>query len=231
MVVLEIEANRNSYFFTQKTNIVHLRLSGDFDLLDEQKRVAFVIDEKAFHLTSSKDLYNLGKEIKGKRESEIISTISKYIIEKEQFQLLSFVGIIELELIKSVFLIYEWLDLLFKSPYDQRIEHLLYNQFIVDLTNIAEPQKDIYFIDKKYIDEYYNSSIKRLIELNLLAKIIVTSQGQRYESYYIPLTKPGIGKEKFKTLNDKNGEKTYDLWKRILFEREIRITNWLNKRY
>ncbi|KAF2340799.1 hypothetical protein [Flavobacterium tistrianum] len=231
MVIIDIIANRKSYFFTKEVKTINLRLSGDLDLLEEKNKVIFCLDNKTFHLTSSKDLYILGNEIKGKRENEIIPTVSKYIIESESFKLIPFNGVIEIELIKSVFLIYGWLDLLFKSPYDQRIESLIYNQFLVDLTNKIEPQKDIYFIDKKYDDKKYHHFINRLIDLNLLAKITITSQGQNYNSYYIPLTKPGIGKEEFKTVGDEKGEKTHELWKRILFERDQRLTNWIKNRY
>jgi hypothetical protein len=91
-----------------------------------------------------------------------------------------------------------------------------------------ESQKDIYFISSKYLSSVYGSSIQRLIDLNLLVSATFCTKKDNYQTYFIPLIKPGVSRTFFKTDFDKSGNKTYDLWKNILNERDSRIKYWLN---
>ena len=231
MVTIDIIANRKSFFLTKEVSNINLSLSGDLDLFENKEPIAFKIDENIFNILTSHNLNILGKELKGKNDYETIPMISKFVTEKEKLESLTFAGVIEIELIKSLFLIYDSLELIFKSPYDQRIENLVYDQFIIDYTNKPEKQKDIYFIDKSFIKENNLNSLHRLMDLNLLAKLSVCSNNKTYETFYIPLTKPGAKEEEFSVDGDSSGVKTYNLWKDILSFRDAKMRNWINKRY
>ncbi|MFV8334674.1 hypothetical protein ACNQF7_01165 [Flavobacterium sp. RSP29] len=231
MVNIEISANKKSYFLHKEVVKISLKLVGDLDKFESQNNIEFWIDGTCFHFKSSIEVSLIGKKIKGATDIDIPILLTNFIEEKNQLSQFHFSGIIELELIKSLFLIYDSLELLFKSQYDQRIDNFVYNNFIVDNTGKVGVQKEIYFIDKNYLEPTYQPFLDRLLELNLLASLQITSYGNIYNSYYIPLTKPGIGKEEFKSKTDQSGNKTYNLWKKILFDRDNRIRNWINNRY
>lgn len=123
------------------------------------------------------------------------------------------------------------LELTFTDAYAVDLSSKIYNEFITDNTNLVGAQKDIYFIGKHLLTDDNLPLIKRLMEINLLASVVFNDKHKgQYESYFVPLLKPGVSREYFISQADPNGTKTHGLWRTILRDRDMRISSWFKNR-
>lgn len=231
MIELKIKGNKESYQLTKKVDYIDISLSGNFDF-NSNSRINFRYDNHNLTFENRNSLYKFSEEIRGTSLDKLILTFSKYNFESSFINNLANKKSTEVGLLKAIFLIYYWIDLPLTNPTDLDIEKQLFNEFVVDWTNQPEPQKDIYFIDKRHITSNNSPYIQKLIDLNLLATFKVQIQDNlTISTYFIPLVKPGVSRENFITEFDTKGDKTYSFWKSILKDRDIRITNWINNRF
>jgi hypothetical protein len=231
MIELKIKGNKESYQLTKKVDYIDISLSGNFDF-NSNSRINFRYDNHNLTFENRNSLYKFSEEIRGTSLDKLILTFSKYNFESSFINNLANKKSTEVGLLKAIFLIYFWIDLPLTNPTDLDLEKQLFNEFVVDWTNQPEPQKDIYFIDKRHITSNNGPYIQKLIDLNLLATFKVQTQDNlTISTYFIPLVKPGVSRENFITEFDTKGDKTYSFWKSILKDRDIRITNWINNRF
>jgi hypothetical protein len=231
MVELKIKGNKESYQLTKKVDYIDISLDGNFDF-NSNSPINFRYDNYNLTFENRNKLFKFAEEIRGTSLDKLILTFSKYEFESSLINYLANKKSTEIGLLKALFLIYYWIDLPLTNPTDLDLEKQLYNEFIVDWTNQPEPQKDIYFIDKRHITPNNRPFIQKLIDLNLLASFKVQINDiEKISTYFIPLVKPGVSRENFMTEFDTKGDKTYSFWKSILKDRDIRITNWINNRF
>jgi hypothetical protein len=231
MIELKIKGNKESYQLTKKCDFLDISLSGQFEF-NSISQINFNYDNHYLTFENRNTLFNFAEEVRGTSLDKLILTFSKYEFETSFINTLANKKSTEIGLLKAIFLIYHWIELPLTNPSDLDLEKQLFNEFVVDSTNQPEPQKDIYFIDKRHIIGTNTPYIQKLIDLNLLASFKVQLQDNTIIStYFIPLVKPGVSRENFETEFDTKGDKTYGLWKNILKDRDIRITNWINNRF
>lgn len=231
MTQLKIRGNKESYQLTKKIDYCEICLSGQFDFTSNTK-ISFSYDNQNLSFENRNQLFKFSEEIRGLSLDKLILTFSKYGFESSFINNLSNKKSTEIGLLKSIFLIYHWIDLPLTNPTDLELEKQLFNEFVIDWTNQPESQKDIYFIDKRHITETNMPYIQKLMDLNLLASFTITLQDkENFSTYFIPLIKPGVSRENFITEFDTKGDKTYSFWKNILKDRDIRISNWINNRF
>lgn len=231
MIELKIKGNKESYQLTKKVDYIDISLSGNFDF-NSNSRINFRYDNHNLTFENRNSLYKFSEEIRGTSLDKLILTFSKYNFESSFINNLANKKSTEVGLLKAIFLIYYWIDLPLTNPTGLNLEKQLFNEFVVDTTNQPEPQKDIYFIDKRHITPNNRPFIQKLIDLNLLASFKVQiSDNVTISTYFIPLVKPGVSRENFMTEFDNKGDKIYSFWKSILKDRDIRITNWFNNRF
>jgi len=132
----------------------------------------------------------------------------------------------ELGLIKSIFIIYPWIEHQIDNISTSKIESYIYDEFTLDYSSKLGPQKDIYFLEKKYINEYYAKNLEYLIEVNLLCKLEIEVDDKNWKTYFIPIIKPGVKEQVFR---DSNQVKTYEIWKAIIRDRNIRIHQFVKR--
>jgi hypothetical protein len=231
MIELKIKGNKESYQLTKKVDYIDISLGGNFDF-NSNSRINFQYDNYNLTFENRNRLFKFAEEIRGTSLDKLILTFSKYEFESSFINNLANKKSTEIGLLKAIFLIYYWIDLPLTNPTDLDLEKQLFNEFVVDWTNQPEPQKDIYFIDKRHITPDNRPYIQKLIDLNLLASFKVQIHDKEtISTYFIPLVKPGVSRENFMTEFDTKGDKTYSFWKGILKDRDIRITNWINNRF
>jgi len=231
MIELKIKGNKESYQLTKKLDYIDISLTGQFDF-NSHNRIDFHYDNHNLTFENRNKLFKFAEEVRGTSLDKLILTFSKYDFESSFVNNLASKKSTEIGLLKAIFLIYHWIELSITNPTDLNLEKQLFNEFVVDWTNQPEPQKDIYFIDKRHISPTNKPLIQKLIDLNLLASFKVQLQDSTtISTYFIPLVKPGVSRENFATEFDTNGDKTYSFWKSILKDRDIRITNWINNRF
>lgn len=231
MIELKLRGNKESYQLTKKLDYLDISLSGQFDF-NSNSRINFRYDNYTLTFQNRNVLFKFAEEVRGTSLDKLILTFSKYDFESSFINDLATKKTTEIGLLKSIFLIYHWIELPLTNPTELDLEKQLFNEFVVDWTNQPEPQKDIYFIDKKHITESNRPYVQRLIDLNLLAIFEVRLQNnQTITTYFIPLIKPGVSRDNFETEFDKKGIRTYNFWKEILKDRDIRISNWINNRF
>ncbi len=231
MIELKLKGNKESYQLTKKQNFLDISIRGQFDF-NSKSNISFRYDNYNLSFENRNKLFQFAEEVRGTSLDKLILTFSKYGFESSFVNNLANKKSQEIGLLKSIFLIYYWIDLPLTDPKNLDLEKRLFNEFVVDWTNQPEPQKDIYFIDKKHITPTNAPLIQKLIELNLLVSFKILLNGNNtISTYFIPLVKPGVSRENFFTELDPKGNKTYDFWKNILKDRDIRITNWINNRF
>ena len=231
MIELKIKGNRESYQLTKKVDYINISLGGNFES-NANSRINFCYDNNNLTFENRNRLFKFAEEIRGTSLDKLILTFSKYEFESSLINKLANKKSTEIGLLKAIFLIYYWIDLPLTNPTDLDLEKQLFNEFVVDWTNQPEPQKDIYFINKKQITTNNQPYIQKLIDLNLLASFKIQIHDKvSISTYFIPLVKPGVSRENFITEFDTKGDKTYSFWKSILKDRDIRITNWINNRF
>lgn len=231
MIELKIKGNKESYQLTKKVDYIDISLDGNFDF-NSNSQINFRYENYNLTFENRNKLFKFAEEIRGTSLDKLILTFSKYEFESSLINNLANKKSTEIGLLKAIFLIYYWIDLPLTNPTDLDLEKQLFNEFVVDWTNQPEPQKDIYFIDKRHITPNNRPFIQKLIDLNLLASFKVqVNDNVTISTYFIPLVKPGVSRENFMTEFDTKGDKTYSFWKSILKDRDIRITNWINNRF
>jgi len=231
MIELKIKGNKESYQLTKKLDYLDISLTGQFDF-NADSRINFRYDNYNLTFENRNKLFKFAEEVRGTSLDKLILTFSKYDFETAFVNNLANKKSTEIGLLKAIFLIYYWIDLPLTNPTDLDLEKQLFNEFVVDWTNQPEPQKDIYFIDKRHVTPTNAPYIQKLIDLNLLASFKVQLiDNTTISTCFIPLVKPGVSRENFVTEFDTKGDKTYSFWKNILKDRDIRITNWINNRF
>lgn len=227
---LKIKGNKELYQMNRKIELVEISLEGIFEYNSDNK-ILFTVNDKNVQFETINDLQSFSENIRGKSKEAIIlsfmqkkqnENFAKYLFESNSTTV---------DLIKSLFLIYYWIELPLLNMRDFNIRSNIFNEFVVDWTFRPESQKDIYFIKDIYINDGNKIYLDKLIELNLLAQFEISHFGdENYITYFTTLNRPGVSKDLFK-IDSLNDDKAYVLWKNILFDRDKRMSNWVNNRY
>lgn len=224
---LIIKGNKEFYQLNNQVDIIEVSLEGRFKY-DSDSQVLFTLDDRRFIFENSSTLLKFSEDIRGKSKEAMILTLIKINKESDLLDYLEELSQKSINLIKSIFLLFHWLDLPLHNPSDLEIESNIYDNFVVDWTFRPESQKDIYLISRNHITDPNQIYINKLIELNLLASFrILGYKGRELQCYFTPLSIPGVSKENFQFDNFS----AYPLWQKILKDRDKRISNWVNNRY
>lgn len=230
MIDLRIKGNKFSYQLTNNVEYVNISLSGDFDNNKESK-INLIYDNDIQHFDNRSILLEFSEKIKGMSFDKFILTFVRYKFSESFIENIENKSSIEIGLLKAIFLIYYRINLLILISSYNDLEKQLSNEFVVDFTNKPEPQNDIYFIDKRHITTNNKLRLKKLVDLNLLASFEISSINFNFSTYFIPLIKPGVSRDNFTAEFDPNGDNTYNFWKTILNDRDIRVNRWYNNRF
>lgn len=231
MIELKIRGNRENYQLTQKLENIDICLSGQFDGIP-QSPIFFTYGNQKLAFKDKNRLLKFSEVVRGATLDKLILTFNEFEFEPSFINSLIKKKSVEIGLLKSIFSIYYWIDSQLINIERTEFENQFFNQFVIDWRNQLDTQNDIYFISRKYVNEKNKPFIKRLMDINLLASFEVNvKENFQITTYFIPLIKPGVSRENFETENDSTGDKTYSLWKNILSDRDIRITNWINMRF
>jgi hypothetical protein len=226
---ISVSGNKESYQLTRKYANTCFSLDGDFQY-NSTSKINFNCDGVIYHFGNINLLQQFCEKIRGLEYENMFNNFIEAQIEPEIINSLSQRKQAELGLMKSLFLIYHWVELPLMNPADLDVNNNIYNEFIVDWSNQPEPQKDIYFIDKKYINTNNQKYINKLVEFNLLACLTIERSESIIKSYFIPLVKPGLSRNNYQSEIDPTGSETYSLWKVFLEDRNNKIDTWLRKR-
>ncbi len=229
MAEIRIRGNKESYYLTHSTDYIDIGLTGDFSY-NAGTSISFQYGDQLLSFSNRTFLFQFAEETRGASLDKLILLFSKHGFDNAFVQSLTSKRSTEIGLLKAIFLIYHWIELPLTSP-GLSLDQKIYDEFIVDWTDRPEPQKDIYFIRKNYSTIANQPLIEKLIEFNLLATLNIRTQEETYTSYFLPLIKPGVSRASFESNVDPKGARTYNLWKQILRDRDIRLTNWINNRF
>jgi|GEM_PF-1195204 len=223
-------------------NIDSFQLSRNVDLLDIGLRLEFggnlgiataelIYRDNSLLLGTVSTLSNFAQTTKGYPPSQLAFLLQAQFGGNGFLESFATKGALELSMIKSVFMIFMWVENSLMEPHLFSLRQKIYNEFIIDYTGRPEPQKDIYFISDKYNTVAYQPHLTRLLELNLLNRCDFQSDATSFRSYFIPMIKPGVSRELFTHGSDFTGNTTYGLWKHILDDRDLRMRSWMNTRF
>jgi hypothetical protein len=231
MTEIRIFGNKKSFIETNEKEYVEINLKGDFDF-NAASGVNISYEGHVLAFNNRHSLFQLSEKAIGATPDKFTSLLQEINLDSSFIRRFNNIGKIEFELFKSIFLLYHWIELSLAAPQDVSLKDKIFDEFIVDWTNVPEAQKEIYFIKEKYITKDNEKMIRLLMDLNLLASLSISiSSGERYEAYFIPLVKPGVPRDYFLALDNRVGEKAYTLWKELLRDRNIRMSNWANNRF
>ncbi len=227
---INIKGNRESFYLTNKVENIDISLSGDFKF-DAKTSVTLTHQDFNIPIDNRQTLFKLTEKVKGANLDKLILIFQDFSINSDYIDFLKKRPNTEIGLLKSVLLIYNRIESSMSDPIEMKLEKQIFNDFIIYYSEKVGAQEDVCFIDKKHINDSNLSKIQRLMDLNLLVRLDVDIEQIKYNSYFIPLIKPGIPLEYFKTEFDKSGKKTHQLWKQILFDRNSQISSWAKNRY
>jgi hypothetical protein len=226
-----LSGNKEPYQLTEKVAHLTIELT---DGKNDQNLDCMIIRYDPFTLfLSPNNFYQISEAIKGRSALDVSFALSRGLPEYPKFSN-SFLSKTETEtaLFKSLFLIYYWVEIAFTDVYAISLGPKIYNEFILDYNSLRSNQPDIYFLKKERIVNANQSSIDRLVELNLLveAKFGSDAVGD-WKSYFIPLLKPGVSRSFFSHPTDPTGNNTYAFWKQVLDDRDFRLQSWAKNRF
>ncbi|GFD75378.1 hypothetical protein KUL113_47980 [Tenacibaculum sp. KUL113] len=227
---ITIQGNIKPYQLTNSVENLELSLEGDFSFT-AKTRIRFNYGSRHFSFNNRNDLFQFTEKTKGASLDRIVLALMDTEVENEFIKELAHKSEIEIGLLKALFLIYNWVELPMTDPATLQLKSRIYDDFVIDYSGKPEIQKDIYFIKEKNVMENNQKYIDKLQDLNLLAKTIIDTNSEQYETYFIPLIKVGVSKSNFKSDFDSDGSKTYKFWSKILNQRDKRIKYWITNRY
>lgn len=226
---LLIEGNKAPFQITRQITPLQLRLEGQYNA-----SMTLYYDNAILSFDNGALFFQFGQRIKGASVSSICAALAEFQVATNPQFIVEFSrkSFTEVNLFKSVFLIYSWVEIAYTDAYAVDLSSKIYNEFIIDFNNSPGPQEEIYFIPKDLISNDNQPLLKRLININLLVSALFSggNLGQ-YQAYFLPLEKPGVLRDNFMHEHDPSGERTYNLWKRILRNRDDRISSWMKNRY
>ncbi len=228
---ISVTGNIDSFQLSQKVDLLDIGLTLDFG-----NNLAIATAELRYRnsrlsLGTIDGLSRFSQTTKGYPPSHLAFLLQAQFGGDGFSESLATKGTLELSLLKSVFMIFMWVENSVMEPFWFSLKQRIYNEFIIDYTGRPEAQRDIYFISDKYNTEAYQSHLTRLLELNLLNRCDFRSGATSFRSYFIPFIKPGVSRELFAHGSDRNGNTTYSLWKHILDDRDLRMRSWITTRF
>lgn len=225
---LVISANKEPFQLTRQIKLLEIRLAGNY-----HSAINLMYDDnRVLKFENGAKFFRFGERLKGSFQTTFQQALQEFDFAPEIIREFSHKSQTEIGLFKSVFLIYSWVELAFTDAYAVQLSNRIYNEFIVDYSNKVGTQNDLYFIKQAMIVPENLPLINRLMEINLLASALFSdNEIGTYQTYFIPLIRPGVSREHFNSPGDLNGNKTYELWKTILRDRDARISNWFTNRY
>ncbi len=226
-----ILGNKESFQLTENNIPLEIRLIAP-NLAQSNSLFTIIYDGYTLRINPD-DCYKIAENIKGKSPIEVHFALNR-IIEDTQFSNSFFnKSLTEVSLFKALFLIYNWVEIAFTDAYAVSIGSKIYNEFIIDYNNQVGSQQDIYFIRKELITNSNKIYLNKLIEVNLLVKLNMLGGDTfgNFETYFIPLIKPGVSRDYFTSQQDPTGEKSYTFWKKILADRDARLNSWMKNRF
>ena len=227
---IKLKGNRESFYLKQNVENIEIFLSGDF-LFESKSNILLNIDDVKFSFEDRVFLFQISEQIKGASKDRLLLIATDNNFSKELIQKIKTASTTEVSLIKSMFLIYQWVEFELSTADFTKLNEKLNDDFVIDYSGHSGPQEELYFVPTEIITQESLPIIQRLIDLNLLVSLTIYNDDSEYISYFIPLIKPGIPREYFKTEFDKNGTKTYEFWKDILHKRDYRLRKWSQNRY
>ncbi|MBV8328003.1 hypothetical protein [Chryseobacterium sp.] len=234
---IKIKSNKFIYYKENKFEQFEVKLMGNLNH-SPQSIIQILVDSSNYiQFSNIKQVNQFLDEIRGKsKDAFLYNVIKNDLIKSDNFiNYIESLNEFSYNSIKSLFLLLNWLSfpLLNQWNEDLSIYEIFFDEFVVDWTNRPEPQKDIYLIKKEYINDENIEMLKHLEKINLLCEIsIFPYKNQEIVSYFIPINKLGISKElfEFKDYNG-NNKNSYSFWKKILQDRDFRISQRLNNRF
>ncbi|WP_333624302.1 hypothetical protein [Sphingobacterium siyangense] len=233
---LKIESNNKIYFNDPDFEPFKILLTGSFNY-DMNSRIELTVQESFLYFNNLESFQNLCDEVKGKDKNSFLYLIMKNNFERSHnfTETIEVLNEFSFNNLKCIFLIFKWLQIPITNQEfeDIDIDKTLYDDFIVDWNNSPGPQNDVYLLKKEYINDKNIEAIKHLMELNLLSKIsIYPYRNTTKESYFIPLQRPGMPKTFFSYINSNNQiDSSYNLWQKILKDRDNRLHKWSVSRF
>jgi len=230
MTQIEIIGNGESYQMSRRIEWQEIFLNGDFNF-GAKTKINFQYQENCFRFENRHELFKFSEEIRGFGLDRLILWCGQYGFDNQFVRDLAAKNSIEIGFLKSIFLVYHWIELPLTDPKELKLENQIFYEFVVDWTNVPVPQQDIYFIPKELIKEENMLIISKLMTLNLLIKMEIKSDKVDLLSYFIPLVKPGVSKEYFRLNSDDTSYEAYTFWDEILKRRHKRLSRWSKTRF
>lgn len=213
--------------FPDKKNYISFSVSGVWSYNQQAITINFTkVGGKQFKLHGS-DFYALCNEIRGSKYDAVEGILKKHKINFD-------IDKSEIDLLKSLCNIFIWLEYYFVegdiSPDPNKLinntEFLpkMYDEFIIDYTEMAETQKDIYLIKHQYKFGETTKLLDELVRLNLLSKAVLKVKHNEYVNYFIPFSKLNY-KDLFLERRD-----LYNLYQTLMTDRDACISTFFKNR-
>lgn len=225
-----IRGNKESYQITRKVIYQEIRLKWEYKQYDENPVLIFY-DEINLIFPNRSTFHSYILQSKGASKEKLYLLSKKFNLKREFINLILSMGQLEIGLFKAILLIFEWVEVAYTDAYAVLIKDKIYNDFLVDYNSKPIVQEHIYFIKNKYCDQSYDVYLAKLIDLNLLVSATFYSSFGKYNTWFIPLIKPGVSRENFQSEFDHTGNRTYNLWMEILGDRDSKINSWFKNRF
>ncbi len=222
MTEIEITFNSGSYISTYIEDSIKLKSSFKHnEKIQIESKIENIVFENRY------DLLQLFEKLRGCDNNNL-----KLKFYENNYLKWANANFYEQQTFKSLVLIYHWLELSLANPEDLDIKKNFYNEFIVDWNYTPGLQNTIFLIPENYIKNIETKKfLNNLVKVNLLCRVTITNHKETFQNYFIPLLTPGVPIEYYKTEFDIDGIKTFELWKKLLKDKDIRIKNWVTNRF
>lgn len=231
IIEIKLRSNTESNLQTNESTNIEIFLRAQINLFtnsnsNSNSKVFLSYNANKLVIGDIHILSELSKEVIGAKNDELVLTLRKHLNNTSFIDMLSGMGNSEINLLKSIFLIYYWIELPLLNQKKEILEELLFNNFFVDMKNEAGLLDSVYFISKKHITDTNIPYIQNLIDKNLLVSFeIQVNQSMLISSYFVPLIKDSVTINNINNLLSNKGALTHRLWDDILQERNYKIDN------
>lgn len=226
---MKIEVTGNRLYFKDSNEEIEVKYSlmGD-PSLKYDNQFYLKRDYTPLIKQNQNQIFQLSERIKGCEFPSVPDLLKEAGLDNLNYIALQQATEIEIGIVKSIFLIYQWTEYVYTLDHEEEIiSNLnLNDEFIIDYQNRLSSQMDLYFLPSIIDIKENKKELYLLKKLNLLCYLQITHSQICFENYFIPLLKPGTTKDEINKF-DKSGE-TYKLWINLLSSRDKKLRKTFN---
>ncbi|MEQ9186980.1 MAG: hypothetical protein RLP15_04545 [Cryomorphaceae bacterium] len=200
MDIVRISGNWNvdEKFIVNDIRPFRLELRGDADIQGNSAFNLYVTlpDQPCpldgFRFINQRELFKFSEKVRGRDFSDWSSILSEIRGEKVEMNLHNFSRIRQENFLKSLFMIYYWLDIILMEK-SLELDKMIYDEVVIEMKDYPGKLNYLYFISKEFATApELDKHRAELMMIGNLVQLDVQSKGRNMTSFFVPVFEFGF---------------------------------------